>query len=602
MNYILVRRVPYFLKLSTEVLAIISSNVFSLPAVSSGSDVLVKSHLKGEGLNKFLSGYSEQIKNKKILSKKQLGCLFPTVRFDKLDITLLSYLLFEIFNIKPTSLVFTQLPHQHHTEIGDDISRLRWYRNEVSHRGTTGISQKEFDSFWKDISGALIRILGVECKSRLDDMKWKSIDGPMLSDYRQLIEQWHQDDVETWRSLEKIMEAVIDVRKCVGHRDYQHRVWWKTFLAEEMKKQMESFLQRINMSAGSSLGRSASSVESGSSHGKNCSKSRQTQECKGCMSKEHSARQMPTAAKGRRRWTGPITYNQHTPTSSLDELSFHMAKNLQLHTPTSSLDVIDVDAMESCSVCHDVIDLPGNIQDSITNVNCQPSRRHPQRRNTQSVSNTSASLCTDMFKTESDQYRREQRLERRKLRKMENENIQGRRESLELLNKNRKEHRVTRPGTPVPFNRPYYETGRSKGHSHPLQTSLESHESEEVQRRQQNKRWTTHPIRPEMGKPVITRDRRKSTSDVTPESFVSIHKQIKDKYGKDALDFSEFTDKFSKPLGFPQINETDEDSDEQADDSQLSFKLEIRKKPRKLDMTSCTKGVISVLKGCVSAV
>ncbi|OWF53154.1 hypothetical protein KP79_PYT07003 [Mizuhopecten yessoensis] len=587
---------PHFGTISLDVQRIISATVFGLPSVPSKHDVLLKTHLEGEGLNMFLSGFSVQIRTKKVLSKKQLGCLYPLVHFNKLDITLLSFLLFEIFGIKPTSSSFTQLPQQHHIQIGDDILRLRLYRNAVSHGGVTGINQEEFDSLWKDISGALIRILGVEYKSRVDEMKSKCIDGPMLSTYRKLIDQWHQEDLETQRSLDEIRQAVIDFRKCVGHRDYQHRIWWKSQLMEVTKKIKETLLQssktlsetdtnreasghlqnallfanRADMlrachlldmngipfktHTGSSLARSASSVGSGSSH-RERPVDTQTKETrkKECSSKEYSTTRTSKSSKGRRRWTGPVLYKsdvmqttedsgtptdvellckvmQHTPTSSLDELSF-LTKNFEIHTPTSSLDAADLDAMEVCSVFSTVVDLPESLRDITRCRNGQPSRQHYRRSNTHDVSNASAPR-TESINRESNIYKREQRLERRKLRKMEKGDIDEITEG-DAHQRDLKDYRISRPDTPVPF---YYvrENKVSKGHTHPPVTTphfLESEESQDFRDRQQNKRWTTHPTRHSMRTNGTNKNRRRSASDVHPASFTSIQKRILDRYG-----------------------------------------------------------------------
>ncbi|XP_069135420.1 uncharacterized protein [Argopecten irradians] len=380
---------------------------------------------------------------------------------------------------------------------------------------------------------------------------------------------------------------------------------------------------RFKTSTSSSLARSASSVEPGSCH--RCRRSRAFTKQKGTKAKDETATTSSRAVKRRRRWTGPVLYNrsevpnsvetvadaaflckvmQHTPTTSLDEISFHLTKNFHLHTPTTSLDVIDLTAMDSCSVASDVIDLPVSMQGVAKRVKSPPSNSRTIGKNTQILNDaTTASSLKENTKTESAMFRREQKLERRKLRKMENEDLGGQRHL--QLRDDTKYHRLTRPGTPIPFSTTQNSQMEAKKvGTYSLQTSFfrESRESEHFTRRQPNKRWTTYPIGPEMGKHGNSRERRKSTSDVTRESFISIHKQIEEKYGKDELDFSEFTDTSLKQLGCPPIKETDENSNER-DDQQIRHQWKLRethKRNLKPDMALCAKSVISVLKGCVS--
>lgn len=236
---------PHFNELPNDVLEILTTCTFNLPRVTNSDEVkiLLKCHLEGDGISSFLKGYSAQICAKKILSKKQLSCLFPTVNINNLDITLLSFLLFELFGVKPTTLSYTTLPSQNNTQIGDDVLRLRWYRNEIAHGNNAGISQSTFESTWKDVSGALLRIMGVQCKASIDALKSKSIDGPLLSEYTALVEKWHQDDKDMCVAVDKLTLAISDVNRSVGNREYQHRVWCRRYFQEVLGEQTNALQQ-----------------------------------------------------------------------------------------------------------------------------------------------------------------------------------------------------------------------------------------------------------------------------------------------------------------------------------------------------------------------
>lgn len=79
--------------------------------------------------------------------------------YNKFDVTLLYTLL---RNLCGTSLTPTQgwgkAPDSSHTQIGDDIERLRFMRNKFAHANSAGIPEAEFQVLWNDLKSVIQRI------------------------------------------------------------------------------------------------------------------------------------------------------------------------------------------------------------------------------------------------------------------------------------------------------------------------------------------------------------------------------------------------------------------------------------------------------------
>lgn len=98
------------------------------------------------------------------LWKEQLNiCFIPPPDepdYNKFDVTLLYTL---IRNLCCTSFPPTQGwggkgPASSHTQIGDDIERLRLMRNTFAHANSAGIPDAEFQALWSDLKSVIQRI------------------------------------------------------------------------------------------------------------------------------------------------------------------------------------------------------------------------------------------------------------------------------------------------------------------------------------------------------------------------------------------------------------------------------------------------------------
>ncbi|OWF39185.1 uncharacterized protein LOC110465397 [Mizuhopecten yessoensis] len=156
---------------------------------------------------------------RKVMNKVQWETLFSnaTVTIHDLDLTLLSLLLFNLFNFKPTADMKT-LPLSGIISEADDVLRLRIYRNKIAHLKSLEITPKEFEDMWKDISCAVIRLLGSAYQNDMNRLKITNFDEAAVIRYEQLRKEWSQTVTEIYQSLSDIQEELRSIKKRPKHR------------------------------------------------------------------------------------------------------------------------------------------------------------------------------------------------------------------------------------------------------------------------------------------------------------------------------------------------------------------------------------------------
>lgn len=102
-----------------------------------------------------------------LTGKRKLGpnqhkmCFFPPPilpDYNKFDVTLLYTLIRNLCpSVKPTQGWGVE-PKAKDTKIGDDIERLRLFRNSYAHGTSAEISDTEFDDIWKNVKSIIQRV------------------------------------------------------------------------------------------------------------------------------------------------------------------------------------------------------------------------------------------------------------------------------------------------------------------------------------------------------------------------------------------------------------------------------------------------------------
>ncbi|CAC5384269.1 unnamed protein product [Mytilus coruscus] len=156
----------------------------------------------------------EPLKRKRIINQTQWDKLFPNsgiVSSNSFDMTLMICLLRHLISedvgeflpIDPKNL-----------SVGADLSRLKYYRNQIAHSDAGVLPDKNFENYWKDITQAIVRLGGVDFQQRCDDLKVSRLDDSemeILAEIRSLYSEYdpvhkglreiNGEEIEEWKQV-----------------------------------------------------------------------------------------------------------------------------------------------------------------------------------------------------------------------------------------------------------------------------------------------------------------------------------------------------------------------------------------------------------------
>ena len=102
-----------------------------------------------------------KLSKKKIITKSQWDKLFPiagAADSKTFDISLLVALLRNVFKLPAPATGWDNKPSPTDLSLEAAVVTIKWYRNNISHSTSAGIDDALFENYWKDVSGALVRL------------------------------------------------------------------------------------------------------------------------------------------------------------------------------------------------------------------------------------------------------------------------------------------------------------------------------------------------------------------------------------------------------------------------------------------------------------
>ncbi|XP_052080425.1 uncharacterized protein LOC127718446 [Mytilus californianus] len=202
----------YFLRIANLLIRIAPSAVRVKFDKEFHPDVLQKS------LNQEKFKMLESLKKRNILTQTQWDLMFPkigTTSSSNFDLTLMISLIRHLTSIPVGDI----LPFTTDTSEGADLSRLKYYRNKISHSDTGTLSEIDFLQWWTDISEAIHRLSRDRFKQTCTDLKYAKLDQndkEILIEMRNIaksndsitkgVRKLHEMQIQEWES-EKIVET-----------------------------------------------------------------------------------------------------------------------------------------------------------------------------------------------------------------------------------------------------------------------------------------------------------------------------------------------------------------------------------------------------------
>ena len=137
-----------------------------------------------------------QLKSKLVICDDDWEMLFPASgdppNADTFEITLLHFLIREFSNLPTPAKGWHKLPDETDDTIQADIARIKCFKNELSHRSSTAISESEFEEKWSKISSSLERIQVYIHKQNIKCIKNDPVDDKMRQILEDIIKKWQK--------------------------------------------------------------------------------------------------------------------------------------------------------------------------------------------------------------------------------------------------------------------------------------------------------------------------------------------------------------------------------------------------------------------------
>ncbi|CAC5416514.1 unnamed protein product [Mytilus coruscus] len=140
-------------------------------------------------LNQNRFKYIEPLRQKRVINQKQWDLLFPVSGMtcsETFDVTLMICLIRNLTNIT----VVDTCPHLNDTSAGADLSRIKYYRNRITHSDSGTITDADFITYWQDITQALIRLGGRSYQEKCNDLrssKFDKSDKEIITELRNIV-------------------------------------------------------------------------------------------------------------------------------------------------------------------------------------------------------------------------------------------------------------------------------------------------------------------------------------------------------------------------------------------------------------------------------
>ncbi|XP_078381228.1 uncharacterized protein LOC144664006 isoform X3 [Oculina patagonica] len=209
----------------------------------------------------------QTLRARRILNPTQWGKLYPTIPSSvssaSLDITLLMVLLRNICGLHAPVTGWDSLPPPADTSKEANIARVKYYRNTVyGHASQASVDDATFNTYWQDISNALVALGGASYGAAILKLKNECMDPDTEEHYRELLKQWKKDEDNIKDKLDEIEITLKNNQKELLKQLKEEKSDIKDKLGEleenikerleEMENQVKNVSEKLDSLTGSS--------------------------------------------------------------------------------------------------------------------------------------------------------------------------------------------------------------------------------------------------------------------------------------------------------------------------------------------------------------
>ncbi|XP_076108013.1 uncharacterized protein LOC143076203 isoform X2 [Mytilus galloprovincialis] len=157
------------------------------------------------------SGKLRELQRMNRINQHQWTLLFPSKgkpSSEKYDITLMINLIRNLTDIQISS----KLPLPTRVSVGDDLSRIQYYRNKIAHMDSFMIEDDDFNIYWEDIAQALHRLSGGSFNEEIIELQeWQIFESQKSNSLRHI--QMQNRLVAAEDQLVAVEEQLVSVTK-----------------------------------------------------------------------------------------------------------------------------------------------------------------------------------------------------------------------------------------------------------------------------------------------------------------------------------------------------------------------------------------------------
>ncbi|XP_078358279.1 uncharacterized protein LOC144643036 [Oculina patagonica] len=191
----------------------------------------------------------QTLRARRILSPTQWGKLYPTIPSSvssaSFDITLLMALLRNICGLHAPITGWDSLPPPADTSREANIARVKYYRNTVyGHASQASVENVTFNTYWQDISNALVALGGASYGTAINKLKNECMDPDTEEHYTELLKQWKKDEDNIKDKLDEIEGLVKQLKEEKG--DIEDKLGEVKENIKEKLKQIESQVKNVS--------------------------------------------------------------------------------------------------------------------------------------------------------------------------------------------------------------------------------------------------------------------------------------------------------------------------------------------------------------------
>ena len=154
-----------------------------------------------------------KLRKKQVLNAHQWEKLYPQslVSSQNFDTPLLTVLLKNICGLVPPAHCWDRPPPTENITPEADIIRITLYRDRVYSYAEGGtVDDETFNLYWKDITDVLVRLGGACYQNAIDRIKTECMTSDFEKYYRELLNNWHQDDDTIEEREDRAVEGKFD--------------------------------------------------------------------------------------------------------------------------------------------------------------------------------------------------------------------------------------------------------------------------------------------------------------------------------------------------------------------------------------------------------